>query len=69
MSQYKVFTRTWWTENPAYPNGLEPCAGPKTYKRRVFDTEQDAREYCQLWNDQNPPGRLSCKMEFESAGE
>ena len=28
---YNVFTRTWWRKNPDWPNGLEPCIGPKTY--------------------------------------
>lgn len=22
---YRVFTRTWWKDNPEWPNGLEPC--------------------------------------------
>jgi hypothetical protein len=66
MAQYRVFTRSWWKENPEYPNGLEPHAGPKRYKRAVFETEQEAREYCQEWNDLNAGGRLSVKMEFES---
>jgi hypothetical protein len=30
---YNVFTRTWWRENPAYPNGLEQWSGT----RRPFD--------------------------------
>ena len=64
--QYRVFTRSWWIENPEYPNGLEPCAGPKRYKRAVFDNEHDAREYAKAWNNAHDAGRYSVKMEFES---
>ena len=66
MTQYRVFIRSWWKENPAYPNGLEPHAGPKCYKRPVFETEKEAREYAKAWNAANDPGRYSVKMEFES---
>jgi len=66
MAEYRVFTRSWWKENPAYPNGLEPHAGPKRYKRVVFETEQEAREYAIAWNEANDAGRYSVKMEFES---
>jgi hypothetical protein len=31
---YNVFTRTWWRNNPAYPNGLEPSPGRKRYMAR-----------------------------------
>jgi hypothetical protein len=24
---YRVFVRTWWAVNPAWPDGLEPCPG------------------------------------------
>jgi len=66
MTQYRVFTRSWWRDNPKYPNGLEPHAGPKNYKRVVFETEQEAREYALAWNEANDAGRYSVKMEFES---
>lgn len=42
---YNVFNRTWWKENPPWPNGLEPEAGlsrkaefeeaPAKYRREV----------------------------------
>lgn len=63
---YKTFTRTWWKNNPSYPNGLEPCAGRKTYYE-TFATSEGARKACKAWNDEHTPGRLSRKMEFESA--
>ena len=43
---YKVFTRAWWRDNPKWPNGLEPHAGPK---RTICyaSTEREARAICQ----------------------
>ena len=62
---YRVFTRTWWRENPAWPNGLEPCPGKRHYFHLRFASEQEAREYCQRWNRAHTAGRLSRKCEFE----
>jgi hypothetical protein len=63
---YICFKRDWWRDNPKYPNGLEPHAGAKSYfKNKVFDTEQEAREFCQEYNENNDAGRYSRKMEFE----
>jgi len=61
---YRVFHRTWWEENPEWPNGLEPEAGFKTHIDRVA-TEEEAREMCQAWNAEHPAGRLSRKAEYE----
>ena len=61
---FKTFTRTWWKENPSWPNGLEPEAGERTYLKRFYD-EAEAREFCQEWNDAHEPGRLSLKCEYE----
>lgn len=59
-----VFTRTWWKDNPSWPNGLEPQAGDKHYiARRV--TMAEARKICQEWNATHKPGRYSRKAEFE----
>lgn len=63
---YRTFTRTFWRENPAWPNGLEPCAGPRHY-HDDYDTMEEAREACREWNAEHDPGRLSRKMEFEEA--
>lgn len=63
---YVVFNRTWWKENPAWPNGLEPEAGKKHYHGETFDTQEEARKYCQEWNARHEAGRLSDKCEFES---
>jgi len=63
---YQVFKRTWWRENPSWPNGLEPCAGERHYFRgEQFETAAEARDFCMAWNDENPAGRLSLKAEFE----
>jgi hypothetical protein len=66
MSTYDVFVRDWWKENPAWANGLEPCAGPKRYKLRGV-TEEAAREYCKEYAATHPPGRLSRKAEYEKS--
>jgi len=62
---YKVFTRTWWKDNPNWHNGLEPHAGNKT-TLGFASTQEEAREMCADYNDKNNPGRLSRKAEFES---
>lgn len=66
-ANFVCFSRTWWVDNPAWPNGLEPGAGPKKYHKLArFKTEQEAREFCQQWNARNDPGRYSLKMEYET---
>lgn len=60
---YRVFTRTWWKDNPAWPKGLEPCAGPKRTIGTAA-TEDEAREMCKEWNAKHKPGRYSRKAEF-----
>ena len=69
---YRVFTRTWWKENPDWPDGLEPKAGRKRYrmpstnwKQQTFATEKEAIAWCKEWNDTHEPGRYSRKAEFE----
>jgi len=59
-----VFVRNWWRNNPTYPDGLEPCAGRKTYIRRNVG-ETDARATCKTYNATHAPGRLSRKAEYE----
>jgi hypothetical protein len=62
---FKVFTRTWWKNNPNYPNGLEPCAGRKAVIAKRVATEKEARAICKRYNDSHDPGRLSRKAEYE----
>ncbi len=62
---YSVFTRTWWKENPSYPNGLEPSLGNKSYLKRHVGSKREALNLCKQWNSANEPGRLSRKAEYE----
>jgi hypothetical protein len=66
MPSYRVFTRTWWKRNPAWPGGREPGAGRKNYRdhpRRL--TYEEAQQYCAAWLETHKPGFLSRKAEFE----
>jgi len=63
---YNVFTRTWWRNNPAYPNGLEPSPGRKRYLARGISYER-ARQLCHEYNSTHKPSPLSRKAEFETA--
>ena len=62
---YRVFTRTWWRDNPSYPKGLEPCSGRKHTLRRRVETEAEARQICKDYNQTHKPGRLTRKAEYE----
>ena len=64
---YEVFKRTWWCFNEKWPNGLEPEAGEREHID-YFDTEDEAREYCQYHNKHSLPENnpLSLKFEFDS---
>lgn len=64
MKIYRAFTRTWWRNNPSWPNGLEPCPGRRHVIARNLSWEE-AREVCQRYNSTHKPGRLSRKAEFE----
>jgi len=63
--RYRVFTRTWWKEEPGWPGGLEPEMGEKNYGHPDDLTWEEARDYCTKWNSEHEPGRLSLKAEFE----
>ena len=70
MTRYRCFKRTWWKENPTWPNGLEPEAGERIYLRGgVFQFEKDAVACCKTWNTYHAPGRLSLKAEYEEISE
>ncbi len=58
-----IFTRTWWKENAAWVNGLEPCIGKS---RRIGEchSEAEAVRICKEWNDSHDAGRYSRKAEF-----
>ena len=60
---YRVFVRTWWARNPAWPNGLRPEPGrQRTIAKRC--TEDEARAIAKAWNATHSPGRLSRKAEY-----
>jgi hypothetical protein len=62
---YSVFVRTWW--RPKKGGGLEPRAGRKMRAGHPQNVTQDqARDYCRVYNANHPPGRLSRKAEYES---
>jgi hypothetical protein len=61
---YTVFTRTWWKNNPSWPNSLEPHAGRKHTIARNIPTEDAARDICKVYNSNHKPGRLSKKAEY-----
>jgi hypothetical protein len=63
---FRVFTRNWYRENAAYPNGLEPHADPKTTIAMNLPTEDEARKFCKRHNEAFPPGRLGFKAEYEA---
>jgi len=63
---YHVFSRTWWKRNPAWPNGLEPCAGRKHTLGKV-STDAEAQAMCAEYRRTHEPGRLSRKAEYEEA--
>ena len=59
---YRVFYRTWWAYDD---NGRRyPSAGKKTLIATV-SCEADARAKCREWNEDNDPGPLSRKAEYE----
>ena len=49
MAKYRIFHRTWWKENPEWPNGLEPHIG-KSRKVGEANTREEAREKCTEWD-------------------
>jgi len=64
IKAYRCFTRTWWTQNPSWPNGREPGAGRRHYVPGRY-TMEEARQRCREYNESHDPGPLSRKMEFE----
>lgn len=61
---FHVFHRTWWKENPEWPNGLEPSAGVR-YHIEFVDQESEAQAICRQYNDTHDKGRLSNMAEYE----
>ena len=62
---YTVFVRNWWKDNPAWPDGLEPCPGERSIIATGC-TYSEARRRCEAYRATHEPGRYSNKAEFES---
>jgi hypothetical protein len=65
LLRYIVFTRTWWRDNPDWPNGLEPWPGERSTITKVR-SRGEAVAICKEYNATHEPGRLSLKAEFDS---
>lgn len=63
---YEVFVRNFWKRNPEWPGGREPHLGRKTTLCYV-QTEKEAQRACQEYNEDNDPGFLSRKAEYNHA--
>lgn len=71
MPGYRIFKRTWWRENPSWPNGLEPGPGKRHYVRDYYDTEAKCQLVCQRLNTElartmtAQQRRLGLRYEYE----
>lgn len=65
-TKYRVFHRTWWRNNPSWPDGREPGVGVAHFICYVRG-EEEARQVCRQWNSTHDPGHLSDKAEYEEA--
>ena len=63
IKNFKIFTRTFWRENPDWPKGLEPHMGKKK-TIGYAETEEKARAFADDYNSTHNPGRYSRKAEF-----
>lgn len=66
MTNFTVFTRTFWKKNDNWPGGREPHLGRKTVIGHATSREK-AVEMCEDYNNTHSPGFLSRKAEFTSA--
>lgn len=67
MATYTCFARTWWKfERDIRGNKKKvPHLGRRT-QLATFTNIEEARNYCEKWNNSNDPGPLSRKAEFTS---
>ena len=63
--RYRIFKRHWWRENPDWPDGLEPDAGPKRTICYV-GSERQAVALCKRFNDQRGYNPLGIMYEYEA---
>jgi len=62
---FTVFTRTWWTRDPALPAGRICRPGRKYTLADRVATEAEALEICRRYNDSHDPGPLSRRAEYD----
>lgn len=62
--RFRIFVRSWWKWNAAWPGGREPHATGRKHTIAWADTEQEARAIAQEYNRTHNPGPLSRKAEF-----
>jgi len=69
MKKYKVFHREWWRKNPEWDGGMEPMEPSRTIKHTIgyADTEKEAIQMCQKWNENNEEGKYSDRAEYMKA--
>lgn len=67
MAIYTCFARTWWKyeRNSIGKKTKVPHPGRRTVLAR-FSNIEEARNYCNNWNNANNPGPLSRKAEYTS---
>ncbi len=65
---YTCFTRNWYRyeRTSSGEKKIVPDPGARRTRHREFNTEQEAREYCENYNSTHKPGPLSRKMEYTS---
>jgi hypothetical protein len=67
MATYTCFTRNWYTwEMKGTIKKLVPDPTARRTKIQTFYNEDQARQYCQQWNETHKPGPLSRKCEYTS---
>jgi hypothetical protein len=68
MATYTCFTRAWYRiEKDAYGQKKQvPYPGARRTKKASFKTENEARAYCDQYNNSHNPGPTSIKCEYTS---
>jgi hypothetical protein len=77
--KYQIFIRDWWKissdpkdqytgedETLKKLSGLTPNPNARKTKVKQVDTPEQARKWCEEYNETHPAGKLSRKAEWES---
>lgn len=62
---YRVFRRAWWRKDAQ--GRIVPNPGARKTTLAHVRTEEEARQYCREYNEENPPDWRSIKAEYEGA--